>query len=380
MATYAILVGWVLGPPILIMIGQTSVGRFLPAWWARMVTEREPILDVRGADRAIGNRSVSGTMDLPGGCDGAFPGACGLCGLATGALRPGGCRRDSVSAGVFLARPIPAGHKSGLFSSLLEGVSIAAALAVDRLALAIVCGGRTRLHCAGGLGVRGERAPAHAMGWSVQRFSGRRRAAPAQCGHARSAGRRSGAGQPRAAAFHADFDPQPGAQQVVRLLSRCALSLRSCPHLWRLAHAPMHERWLGAMLAPGMVLAHGAAVTSLGIALATWIPRVDRALIFSVAVSLVVTVAWIPLAALLFQGRNLSLGMASASPFLGVGLLTTEMVHASPQEWPVRAGWAAIWIVTFSGVAASLLGAALLSFDRCVRRVGPRAVPMRRLI
>ena len=32
MATYVILVGWVLGPPILLMIGTTSVGRFVPGW------------------------------------------------------------------------------------------------------------------------------------------------------------------------------------------------------------------------------------------------------------------------------------------------------------------------------------------------------------
>ena len=47
------------------------------------------------------------------------------------------------------------------------------------------------------------------------------------------------------------------------------------------------------------------------------------------------TVAWIPLAVLFFQGNSQSLGLGSASPLLGVALLTTEMMHVSAADWPV---------------------------------------------
>ena len=89
------------------------------------------------------------------------------------------------------------------------------------------------------------------------------------------------------------------------------------------------------------------------------------------------TVAWVPLAFLFFQGNSVSLGLASASPLLGIALLTTSMVQASTAEWSVRgSGWAAFWVVTFGGVALGLLWAALASFDRCVGRIGPRARAM----
>jgi hypothetical protein len=85
--------------------------------------------------------------------------------------------------------------------------------------------------------------------------------------------------------------------------------------------------------------------------------------------AVVVTVAWVPLALAVFEQTDLKLGVGSASPLLGVGLLTTEIVHASPAEWPVRAGWAVFWIVSFSAIALGLLWATLASFDRCVGRI-----------
>ena len=60
-------------------------------------------------------------------------------------------------------------------------------------------------------------------------------------------------------------------------------------------------------------------------------------LILSAAASVFLTVAWIPLAVLFFQGNSQSLGLGSASPLLGVALLTTEMMHASAADWPVAA-------------------------------------------
>jgi ABC-type transport system involved in multi-copper enzyme maturation permease subunit len=155
---------------------------------------------------------------------------------------------------------------------------------------------------------------------------------------------------------------------------RAVPALALLPALIAAAHAPVHDRWPGVFLAAGLVMAQGAAVTSLGIALATWCPRVDRALILSAAVAVVVTVAWVPLTLAIFQGKDLSLGVASASPFFGVAILTTEMAHATQSDWPVRAAWACFWIVTFAMIAVGLLWATLKSFDRCLGRI-PSASP-----
>ncbi len=132
-------------------------------------------------------------------------------------------------------------------------------------------------------------------------------------------------------------------------------------------------RWIGVPLAIGTVLAHGAAVTSLGIALATWVPRLDRAVTLSAAASVFVTVAWVPLMTLIFLGhRDLSMGMAAASPLFGLGVLTAAIADASPTDWPLRVGWALSWVLFFGMAALGLLLATLATFDRSLGRISPR--------
>ena len=109
----------------------------------------------------------------------------------------------------------------------------------------------------------------------------------------------------------------------------------------------------------GLVLAQGAAVTSLGIALATWIPRVDRALILSAAAAVVVTVAWVPLALATFRRYEPEPRPGLGQPVPGCRALDDRDGSARPPRRVARAraGWAAFWIVTFSAVAAgSALG------------------------
>jgi ABC-type transport system involved in multi-copper enzyme maturation permease subunit len=145
------------------------------------------------------------------------------------------------------------------------------------------------------------------------------------------------------------------------------------PATLAVAYARVNNRWLGIALVAGVVLAHGAAVTSLGIALATWVSRIDRALILSAAASIFITVGWIPVAALLFQGSPMSLGLAMGSPFLGVAVISTEMANATAEVWAQRVEWSLFWIVTDCAIALILLLATLSTFDRCVGRVSARA-------
>ena len=115
-------------------------------------------------------------------------------------------------------------------------------------------------------------------------------------------------------------------------------------------------------------------MTSLGIALAIWVPRYDRALTLSAAVAVFLTVAWIPLMLLLFQDRKaLGMGLASASPLFGVTLLTAAMVEDSASSWGLHAGWAMFWVLAYCAAAVALLGASLASFDACLGRIPPGA-------
>jgi hypothetical protein len=150
------------------------------------------------------------------------------------------------------------------------------------------------------------------------------------------------------------------------------------PGLVTVAHAVPGGRWSGVLLVVAMVLAQGAAVTSLGIALAIWVPRYDRALTLSAAVAVFFTVAWVPLMLLLFRDDEpLALGFASASPLVGVTLLTGAVVEGSTASWGLHAGWAMFWVLASCAASVALLGAALASFDACLGRIRPAPAPPR---
>ncbi len=149
-------------------------------------------------------------------------------------------------------------------------------------------------------------------------------------------------------------------------------ALALLPTLVALGHAVPSGRWIGVPLVYATVLAQGAAITSLGMALATWFARVERALILSAAASILVTVAWIPFVAVVFRSSDVSLGLAAASPFLGIGILTNSILQSSVADWNTRVGWCQFWIVAYSVASVCLLVAALASFDRCMGRTGSR--------
>ena len=144
-----------------------------------------------------------------------------------------------------------------------------------------------------------------------------------------------------------------------------------------LAHAltwQNYGRWAGPFLIVGLILAYGAALASLGLALATWIGRVGRTLALSVAAHVLATVGWFYLALTLFDNNGLFRPMAEASPFFGVGMLTAaiEMNMQPDRDWNRFTSWALIWILFYAAVALILLLATLATFDRCLGRVAQR--------
>jgi ABC-type transport system involved in multi-copper enzyme maturation permease subunit len=145
------------------------------------------------------------------------------------------------------------------------------------------------------------------------------------------------------------------------------------PGLATVAVAWHHGHWSGVVLVVGLVVAYGAAMTSLGLALATWVPRLGRAVGLSVSAHVGVTVGWVVFIMILTP-RAPGLtgpGLASFSPFLGVMLPTLEMQMASPltSNWEEAMGWVAFWTLADSALAAILLKAVLMTFNRCLGRV-----------
>jgi ABC-type transport system involved in multi-copper enzyme maturation permease subunit len=131
--------------------------------------------------------------------------------------------------------------------------------------------------------------------------------------------------------------------------------------------------WVAVLLLLVVILVHGASVTSLGLALATWVRRPGLALALGVVLYVLVTVGWVFLVMTLFR---MSEGMATASPFYAAGG-ATALAHRSselPGMWTF-VGWIVFWLTIHLVAALALLGLTLATFNRCVGRMGHRDRP-----
>jgi ABC-type transport system involved in multi-copper enzyme maturation permease subunit len=135
-----------------------------------------------------------------------------------------------------------------------------------------------------------------------------------------------------------------------------------------------HGHWSGMVLIFALVVAYGAALTSLGLALATWVPRLSRAVGLCVSIHVGVTVGW-PVFALLLTRNTPGVtgpGLASFSPFVGVLLPTVAMHQAPLSGWNETVGWLCFWTLVDLAISAVLLKAVFMTFDRCLGRVNDR--------
>ena len=148
----------------------------------------------------------------------------------------------------------------------------------------------------------------------------------------------------------------------------------------------IHAEWTMWLIPPlilGLILAYGAALTSLGLVMATWISRVDRAVIATISAYVIVALAWpVAMAFLLPHDEVHGPGLASASPFVGVAFTGMQVVeHSAPWRvftyWWAHIGWAAFWIVFYVAVAGLLLFLELSRFNRKLGRTPDAGMPVR---
>lgn len=132
----------------------------------------------------------------------------------------------------------------------------------------------------------------------------------------------------------------------------------------------------GPVLIGGLVVAYGAAITSLGLALATWMPRMSRAIGLTSGLYLAVLIGAIPAGRIVFGAvpREPGAGFAAASPFWGVGFSSALIGGTVGSGYDLRtySAWLAFWIVAYALAALALLLATLSTFDRCLGRVETR--------
>jgi ABC-type transport system involved in multi-copper enzyme maturation permease subunit len=162
--------------------------------------------------------------------------------------------------------------------------------------------------------------------------------------------------------------------------------------IWVAAGAAMvTDGGMGLVLMIGLILAYAAAITSLGLAAATWIPRLGRVISVSVLAYALIAFGW-PLVLVIVLNlpavRAIPFaeppnwdGLFLASPLFGIYETTkwASQFHFSPPPvfigWPAPPlthadpSWPLLWIGVYSAIAIILALATLLTFDRCLGRV-----------
>ena len=117
----------------------------------------------------------------------------------------------------------------------------------------------------------------------------------------------------------------------------------------------------------------GLLMTSVGLALATWIKRQSRAIAAGVGLSVLVAAAW-PFLILLLGDRGLirdAPDMAALSPIFCTAMLAATLAIRDP-ELRGFLPWAMFWGVQVSLCAVAILWLAVRTFDRCFGRMPER--------
>jgi ABC-type transport system involved in multi-copper enzyme maturation permease subunit len=138
-------------------------------------------------------------------------------------------------------------------------------------------------------------------------------------------------------------------------------------------------RWTGPLLIMALILAQGAAITSLGLALAAWIRRPGRAPALCASACLGMSLGWPVLILFLFAGAArddwFPYLVMMGSPLASMTFLTRASIAPNALDaWPGVALAALWWIAAYAAAAGTLFGLTLLTFDGCVGRISASRV------
>jgi ABC-type transport system involved in multi-copper enzyme maturation permease subunit len=126
-----------------------------------------------------------------------------------------------------------------------------------------------------------------------------------------------------------------------------------------------------AVVAIATMLAHGALITSVGLALAVWIKRQSRAIALSIGFFILVTAAWPILVSIPFQphpGRDLAI----LSPVVACTIFISFLASRAYAAVGSGLGWCTFWAVEVFVLAMGILWLTVRTFDACVGRIPER--------
>lgn len=129
------------------------------------------------------------------------------------------------------------------------------------------------------------------------------------------------------------------------------------------------------LLLCGLFLAYGTALTSLGLAVATWMSRLGRAITCTVTAYVLVTIGWPFLIMFLAKKSETSLSFIMGSPFAGMAFVSSMEHMGSGSESAAIIRGAVCWIAVYLSAALILYLATWATFDRCLGRTTHRRPP-----
>ncbi len=121
----------------------------------------------------------------------------------------------------------------------------------------------------------------------------------------------------------------------------------------------------------GLILAYSAGIASLGLALATWVSRLGRAVALCVLAYVAFAIGWMAFVVTVSRPSPVGFAMMTGSPFYGTYLATTAVQPLGfgfPGDYPSVIS-PLLWILIHGGIAALLFAATLATFDRCLGRI-----------
>jgi ABC-type transport system involved in multi-copper enzyme maturation permease subunit len=130
------------------------------------------------------------------------------------------------------------------------------------------------------------------------------------------------------------------------------------------------ERLYGCGVLVVTILAHGAAITGLGLGLATWVRRQSRAIGISVTLFVTIALAW-PILALTLSGGSSSpetICRMAWSPLYVIAAIIEALAWRQPFARDLMAG-AAVRAACVVIASLIVLGATIRTFDRCMGRM-----------
>jgi ABC-type transport system involved in multi-copper enzyme maturation permease subunit len=142
----------------------------------------------------------------------------------------------------------------------------------------------------------------------------------------------------------------------------------------------MGHRLYGVIVVIATILAHGALITSIGLALAVWMKRLSRAIAFSVGLSIVIGAVWPILVSIMMHAPGYRIqGLISLSPIVAMTNMVNFFTMRRRAFSDGMLWWGTFWAVEVLVLALGLLCLTIRTFDDCFDRIPdqPRRTPVR---